>query len=110
MLRRTLLEIEELHGDLPRKLYLQLDNASDNRSAQFLAFIAFKVEMGSFDKVKVSYLIVGHTHEIIDQWFSVIRKFVKKVMMQILTIAAFFEALCTRCFKTEKCIPKQLSF
>jgi hypothetical protein len=108
VLRRTLLKIEELHGDLPRKLYLQLDNASDNRSAQFLAFIAFMVEMGSFDKVKVSYLIVGHTHEIIDQWFSVISKFVKKVMMQILTIAAFFEALCTRCFKTEKCIPKHV--
>jgi hypothetical protein len=39
VVRRTLLKIEELHGPLPRRLYLQLDNASENKSAQFLAFI-----------------------------------------------------------------------
>ena len=44
VIQRTLLKIEEMQGTLPRKLYLQLalDNAKDNRSAQFLAFIAFK--------------------------------------------------------------------
>ena len=106
VLRRTLLKIEESEGKLPQRLYLQLDNAKDNKSAQFLAFIAFLVELHCFECIKVSYLIVGHTHEIIDQWFSVLSKFVKRVLMQVLTIAAFIQALLHGCFKTEKCIPK----
>ena len=76
VLHRLLLKIEE-NGPLPRRLYLQLDNASYNKSAQFLAFLAFLVEMGCFDCIKLSYLIVGHTHEIIDQCFSVLSKYLK---------------------------------
>ena len=44
VLRRTLLKIEESEGKLPQRLYLQLNNAKDNKSAQFLAFIAFLVQ------------------------------------------------------------------
>ena len=71
VLRRTLLKLEEC-GPLPRRMYLQLDNASDNKSAQFLALLAYLIEKGCFDCIKLSYLIVGHTHDIIDQWFSVL--------------------------------------
>ena len=76
VLRRTLLKLEEC-GPLPRRMYLQLDNASDNKSAQFLAFLAYLIEKGCFDCIKLSYLIVGQTHDIIDQWFSVLRKYRK---------------------------------
>lgn len=48
VLRRTLLKLEE-SGPLPRWSYLQLDNASDNKSAQFLAFLAYLVERCSFE-------------------------------------------------------------
>ena len=108
VIRRVLLRIEDMNklkGPLPRSLYLQLDNASDNKSLQFLAFIAYLVEMGVFDSIKVNYLIVGHTHELVDQWFSVLSKFIKRILMQLLTIGAFLNALLTH-FKTERCIPK----
>jgi hypothetical protein len=55
--------------------------------------------------VKLSYLIVGHTHEDIDQWFSVLSRFLKKVLMQVLSIGAFIKALSS-CYKKEKCQPK----
>ena len=108
MIWRVLLRIEDMNklkGPLPRSLYLQLDNASDNKSLQFLAFIAYLVEMGVFDSIKVNYLIVGHTHELVDQWFSVLSKFIKRILMQLLTIGAFLNALLTH-FKTERCSPK----
>jgi hypothetical protein len=76
-LRRTLLKYEAEKGQLPPILYLQLDNAPDNKSKQFLAFCAYLVEMEIFDCVKVSYLMVGHTHENIDSYFSCISQFLK---------------------------------
>ena len=105
VLRRTLLKLEEC-GPLPRRMYLQLDNASDNKSAQFLALLAYLIEKGCFDCIKLSYLKVGHTHDIIDQWFSVLRKYEKRFLLQVLSIASFLHALTLQCFKTEKCIPK----
>ena len=105
VLRRTLLKLEEC-GPLPRRMYLQLDNASDNKSAQFLALLAYLIEKGCFDCIKLSYLIVGHTHDIIDQWFSVLSKYEKRFVLQVLSIASFLHALTLQCFKTEKCIPK----
>ena len=37
-----------------------------------MAFLAFLVQIRIFEKVKVSFMEVGHTHEDIDQFFSVI--------------------------------------
>ena len=56
-------------------------------------------------KVKLSYLIVGHTHEDIDQYFSVISRFFKKIIMSIYSIVGFLTALMS-CFKTRGCIPR----
>jgi hypothetical protein len=109
-LMRSLKKVEEdirINGNrtLPRNLHLQMDNASDNKSKQILAFMAYMVEMQYFDVIKLSYLIVSHTHEDIDQWFSVFSRFIKKILMQILTIGAFIRAL-SEAFKTKKCAPK----
>jgi hypothetical protein len=55
----------------PEVLYLQLDNASStNKNRFFLFFCALLVAWKLFKKVKVSFLLVGHTHEDIDQLFS----------------------------------------
>jgi hypothetical protein len=62
-LRRTLIKYQIANnGVLPPVLYLQLDNAGDNKSKTFLSFIAYLVQKKIFRKVKLSYLIVGHTH------------------------------------------------
>ena len=104
-LRRTILKYHAEKGFLPPTLYLQLDNASDNKSKQLLAFIAYLVEKRIFNRVKVSYLIVGHTHEDVDQYFSCLSRYIKKVLTQILSVTGLISALFS-CFQTPSCRPK----
>jgi hypothetical protein len=58
-----------------------------------LAFLAYLVEKKVFNKIKVSYLIVGHTHEDIDQIFSRIGRYIRRTLQEILTVPAFVAAL-----------------
>ena len=61
----------QLDGPLPDVLYIQLDNATgENKNKFVLFFCALLVGAGVFEKVKLSFLPVGHTHEDIDQLFS----------------------------------------
>ena len=56
---------------LPEVLLLQLDNTTkQNKGKYLMAFLALLVEAGTFRKILVSFLPVGHTHEDIDQFFS----------------------------------------
>lgn len=74
-LRRVLVEVCD--GDLsklPKTLFLQLDNASDNKNNYVLSYLATLVEAGVFSNIYVSFLPVGHTHADIDQYFSVIAR------------------------------------
>ena len=103
-LHHTLLKLEKRNKTLPRVLYLQLDNGPDQKSRQFLSFIAYLVHMKVFDKIKVSYLVVGHTHEDIDQYFSCISRYIRKFLGEVFTISAFLEAI-RNCFTTPACIP-----
>ena len=58
-------------GDLPEVLYLQLDNTSqENKNQVVFGYLSMLVELGIFKKVKVGFLLVGHTHDHIDQMFS----------------------------------------
>ena len=61
--------------------------------------------MKVFNKIKVSYLIVGHTHEDPDQSFSHIGRYFTKVVQTVLFVPAFIAAIMT-CFKTPASIPK----
>ncbi len=75
-----LLKILELHKEsLPPVLYVQMDNcAGQNKNRYVLAFLSLLVELGIFKKVKVSFLMVGHTHEDVDQFFSRISSWLSK--------------------------------
>ena len=68
----VLLSVLQIHKDsLPPVLYLQLDNCGwENKNRFIFGFLCYLVELGVFKKVKVSFLMVGHTHEDIDQLFS----------------------------------------
>jgi len=58
-------------GPLPSILYLQLDNTSqENKNKYVMAYLNMLVEKGIFEKIKVGFLLVGHTHDQIDQMFS----------------------------------------
>ncbi|XP_062582881.1 uncharacterized protein LOC134244642 [Saccostrea cucullata] len=56
---------------LPPTLFLQADNsAKDNRNFIIMGFLGSLVLRKMFKKVKLSFLMVGHTHEDVDQMFS----------------------------------------
>jgi hypothetical protein len=90
-------------------LYLQLNNAPDNKSKVFLAFISYLIEKKVFQKIKLSYLIVGHTHEDVDSFFTVISRYFKFTLKRVHTVEAFETALFS-CFKQAPVCVEQLKF
>jgi hypothetical protein len=58
--------MKERKIDYIRNLYIQLDNVSSNKCFTIYSVLIELVKNGILKKVKVSYLIVGHTHEDID--------------------------------------------
>jgi hypothetical protein len=56
--------------NLPQVLYLQLDKTGrENKKQIVFGYLSMLVEMRIFQKVKVGFLLVGHTHDHIDQMF-----------------------------------------
>ena len=55
---------------LPEVLYIQADNVNSNKSKVLMGYLCHLVNLGVFTKIKVNFLLVGHTHENIDQMFS----------------------------------------
>ena len=51
-------------GKIPKKLFIQIDGASDNTAKCVIAFLEHLVMMGIVDAVEVWRLPVGHTHEV----------------------------------------------
>lgn len=59
----------------PKVLYLQMDNTSrDNKNSFLMMYLSYLVEAGIFQEIHLNFLPVGHTHEDIDQMFSVITR------------------------------------
>ncbi|XP_074628853.1 uncharacterized protein LOC141886566 isoform X1 [Acropora palmata] len=64
---------------LPPILYLQFHNCvRENKNRYMFALLALLVEKKIFDKIRVNFLPVGHTHEDIDAFFGVFSKFLDK--------------------------------
>ncbi|KAL3699428.1 hypothetical protein R1sor_017450 [Riccia sorocarpa] len=56
---------------LPPNLYIQLDNsAKDNKNWAMMAFCSELVAIGCCKMITMSFLVVGHTHEDVDAFFS----------------------------------------
>ena len=60
--------------DVPRHLILQFDNCPENKNKFVFAYIALLVQERHFEVVEIFFLIVGHTHASIDQYFSVLSR------------------------------------
>ena len=76
----NLIDPESRHGalPLPKNLYLQLDNsAKDNKNQYLMAFLSLLTARGVFREIQVGFLLVGHTHEDIDAYFSHLSKSLK---------------------------------
>jgi len=87
-LHRTLIDLRRTYDEeiakpdstfktFPHTLYLQVDGGSENKNRYLKAYCDRLVAFGLFKKVKVSYLMVGHTHEDIDQVLCVVGSKVK---------------------------------
>ncbi|KAL3680782.1 hypothetical protein R1sor_023738 [Riccia sorocarpa] len=68
VLQKILLEWESI---LPPTLYLQLDNTvRENKNNILFAYLAMLLEKKVFTKIKLGFLLVGHTYDFVDQMFS----------------------------------------
>ena len=90
IMQRILNQWEARPGGLPPVLYLQLDNTPrENKNNLLFTYLHMLVAKGVFKKIKVGFLIVGHTHDQIDQMFS-------RFLTRLAKCKAFtYEALCT---------------
>ena len=63
--------LNQWEGPPPPVLYLQLDNTSrENKNKYVMAYLNMLVTKKIFKKIKIGFLLVGHTHDQIDQMFS----------------------------------------
>ncbi|WAR23818.1 hypothetical protein MAR_037487, partial [Mya arenaria] len=70
----------------------QCDNsAKDNKNAFVLIFMAWLIQLKVFKKIKLGFLMVGHTHEDVDQSFSVVATHLGK--MNVTTQPILMQAL-----------------
>ena len=66
--------IEEMGELRPAHFFLQVDNCSENKCKVLLALASKLVKDNVFESFQINTLMVGHTHEDIDQWFSTFSK------------------------------------
>ena len=86
----------------PEVFYLQLDNVATNKNHHLIAYASFLVMTGVFKKVKIGFLIPGHTHENIDQMFS--RLSIRLRRKECLTVTELFK-VAEECFTpAPKCV------
>ena len=78
-LAKVLGDVRSRKGSLPPVLQIHADNyGGENKNKYMFAYCASLVALGYFREVRLSFLIVGHTHEDIDQQFSIISGVLKR--------------------------------
>jgi hypothetical protein len=81
---------QDPNAEYPSNFYIQVDGASDNKCRLLFMYGEYLIRIGMFDVVIVSFLIVGHTHNKMDQKFVPItfelRKGVVKCLDDLLGI------------------------
>ena len=67
----TVCDMRQHYGYYAEQLHIQLDNTkSENKTYVLISMAAWLVKTGRFKRVRVFFLLVGHTHVIIDQIFG----------------------------------------
>ena len=62
--------------DLPKKAIFQFDNSGENKNKEVNAFMSTLIEKFIFDEIHCNFLVVGHTHCSVDQYFGVCTKII----------------------------------
>ena len=72
-------DVKKRKGKLAPTLRIQADNTTrENKNIYMFAMCASLVGLGFFKEVQLCFLVVGHTHEDIDQRFSIISNTLKR--------------------------------
>ncbi|KAJ1387535.1 hypothetical protein B484DRAFT_409877, partial [Ochromonadaceae sp. CCMP2298] len=78
MQRQALIDLsnrlQALGQHMPRDIAFQFDNCGENKCKEMFAYMSMLVETFKFDFIELNFLIVGHTHASIDQFFSGLSK------------------------------------
>jgi hypothetical protein len=75
----VIVDVRRRNGRLPPILRIQADNCTrENKNIYMFTLCAALVGLGYFQEVQLCFLIVGHTHEDIDQRFSIISNTLKR--------------------------------
>ena len=81
-LHRTIVRTLEFHEQnnkpRPSELCVQMDNCGHQKNKYMLGYLTHLVQKGAFYNITLSFLQKGHTHEDIDQAFSVISGAMKR--------------------------------
>ena len=74
VVRQAMLDLQQLlHKSghiLPKDTLFQFDNCGENKNKLMFTYLSLLVERFDFESIRVNFLIVGHTHCIVDQYFS----------------------------------------
>ena len=66
ILRAMVFAMKQSNLNKMRNLYIQLDNVSSNKCYSIISSMVALAACGICKKIKINYLVVGHTHEDID--------------------------------------------
>lgn len=76
IMKRAISKLRELLAaegyELPMNGYCSFDNSAENKNRSLLAYFAVLVELEMQSSIEIYFLIVGHTHTPLDQYFSVL--------------------------------------
>jgi hypothetical protein len=91
---RDKLKAENESWDFPKTLSVQFYNCGENKNKTMFSYLSLLVEGKIFDRIYVNFLIVGHTHNSLDQFFSVLSAAIHKAKW-IGSPLAFFHLVST---------------
>jgi len=78
---------------IPDYVMFQLDNCGENKNQYMFAFFSILVESKQIKFVELHFLLVGHTHCSVDQYFSVLSK-VNHLDFLIISLSKFY-SICS---------------
>jgi len=70
--------LQERGQKLPRKGIFQFDNSGENKNKEVNALMSTLIELVFFDEIHCNFLVVGHTHCSVDQYFGVCTKVIQR--------------------------------
>lgn len=104
VLYRVLQLLQSMGYRFPGKAYFYGDNHTDIKTPAVLLFLAYLVRIGVFTHAKACFLLVGHSHLDIDQFFSVLSRYLKLKHALAISLARFLAGLRSA-FKREEMKP-----